>query len=98
MTVPTLILIGESDDWTPADDCRKLVNGQDDFGISRLKGEGQPMQLIVYPSAHHGFDLQSLQMPVQYFGHHLEFNKLATDQSSDVLHDFLQSVAGEPRK
>ena len=31
MTVPTLILIGESDDWTPADACRKLVNGQDDL-------------------------------------------------------------------
>jgi dienelactone hydrolase len=98
MTVPTLILIGESDDWTPADACRKLVNGQDDLGISRQKGEGQPMQLIVYPSAHHGFDLQSLQMPVQYFGHHLEFNKLAADQSSDALRDFLQSVTGEPGK
>jgi dienelactone hydrolase len=98
MTVPTLILIGESDDWTPADACRKLVNGQDDLGISRPKGEGQPMQLIVYPGAHHAFDLQNLQTPVQYFGHQLEFNKLATDQSSDALHDFLQSVAGEPGK
>jgi dienelactone hydrolase len=98
MTVPTLILIGESDDWTPADACRKLVNGQDDFGISRQKADGQPMQLIVYRGAHHAFDVQNLQIPAQYFGHHLEFNKLATDQSSDVLHDFLQSVAGEPRK
>jgi dienelactone hydrolase len=98
MTVPTLILIGERDDWTPADACRRLVNGQDDFGISRQKGEGQPMQLIVYPGAHHSFDLQNLQMPVQYFGHHLEFNKLAADQSSNALHDFLQSVTGEPGK
>jgi dienelactone hydrolase len=50
MTVSTLILIGESDDWTPAEDCRKLAAGQNDFGISRQKGEGPPIQLIVYPA------------------------------------------------
>ena len=33
MTVPALILTGESDDWTPAEACRKLVNGQDDWGF-----------------------------------------------------------------
>jgi len=38
MTVPTLILIGESDDWTPAEACRKLVDGQDDLGMTRQKG------------------------------------------------------------
>jgi len=38
MTVPTLILIGESDDWTPAEACRKLVVGQDDLGMTRQKG------------------------------------------------------------
>lgn len=38
MTVPTLILIGESDDWTPAEACRKLVEGQDDLGMTRQKG------------------------------------------------------------
>jgi dienelactone hydrolase len=94
MTVPTLILTGESDDWTPAETCRKLVNGQDDWGISRNKGEGVPIQLIVYPNAYHYFDLASLQTPITYFGHHLEFNKSVTDQSSDALRDFLQAMVG----
>ena len=31
MTVPTLILIGELDDWTPAEECRKMVEGRDDL-------------------------------------------------------------------
>lgn len=94
MTVPTLIMTGESDDWTPAEACRKLVSGQDDFGVSRQKGEGVPIQLIVYPDAYHSFDLSTLQTPIKYFGHHLEFNKLATDQSSEALREFLQAKLG----
>jgi dienelactone hydrolase len=47
MTVPTLILVGELDDWTPADECRSMVDGRDDYGISRRKGAGVPINLIV---------------------------------------------------
>jgi dienelactone hydrolase len=94
MTVPTLIMTGESDDWTPAEACRKLVNGQDDWGISRKEGEGVPIQLIVYPNAYHAFDLPSLLTPITYFGHHLEFNKSVTDQSSDALREFLRAKVG----
>jgi len=94
MMVPALILTGESDDWTPAESCRKLVNGHDDWGISRKKGEGVPIQLVVYPNAYHAFDLPSLQTSITYFGHHLEFNKLVTDQSSDALREFLRAKVG----
>jgi dienelactone hydrolase len=95
MTVPTLIMIGESDDWTTVDACRKLAAGQDDLGISRPKSEGAAIQLIVYPGAYHSYDLAFLQTPVKYFGHHLEFNKSATDQSSDALREFLRSTDGD---
>ena len=30
-----------------------MVNGRDDFGISRKKGEGIPVKLIVYPGEGH---------------------------------------------
>src|SRR3979411_2060991 len=53
MTVPTLILIGELDDWTPAGECRNMVDGRDDWGISRRKGDGAPITLVVYPGAYH---------------------------------------------
>lgn len=91
MAIPTLILIGESDDWTTADACRKLVAGEDDLGISRRKSDGPPIQIVVYPGAYHGFDVSALRTPVTYFGHHMEFNKSAADQSRDALRGFLEA-------
>jgi dienelactone hydrolase len=95
MTVPTLILTGENDGWTPADACRKLAAGEDEIGMSRLKDEGSPIQLIVYPNAYHGFDLSNLRVPVTYFGHRHEYNKEATDQATRVLQEFLRIQSGK---
>jgi dienelactone hydrolase len=92
MTVSALILTGESDDWAPAEACRKLVAGQDDLGISRQQDEGKPIQLVVYAGAYHAFDTSTLRRPVRYFGHRIEFNQAATEQSSEALHQFLQSM------
>ena len=94
MTVTTLILVGDADDWTPADECRNLVDGKDDWGISRHKGDGAPIKLLVYPGAYHAFDASSLERPIQYFGHHLEFNRSATGQSVDAVHEFLDATVG----
>jgi len=94
MTIPMLILIGESDDWTPAEACRKMVDRRDDWGISRQKGEGAVVRLVVYPGAYHGFDLPAFKTPVQYLGHHLEFSQSATDQSTDALREFLHATIG----
>jgi dienelactone hydrolase len=94
MTVPTLILIGELDDWTLAAGCRNMVDGRDDWGISRHKGEGAPMKLVVYPDAYHAFDVPGLKAPIEYFGHHLEFNQSATDRSIEAVHEFLDATIG----
>lgn len=52
---PVLILIGEKDDWTPADPCRKLA---------QVAGQaGYPVAIKVYPGAHHSFDSYA---PVRY--------------------------------
>lgn len=91
MTVPTLILIGERDDLATADACRKMAAGEDDIGISRQKGEGAPVRLIVYPDAYFAFDLPVLKSPTWYRGHHLEFNKSAADQSSEALREFFHA-------
>ncbi|HEV7601432.1 MAG TPA: dienelactone hydrolase family protein [Bradyrhizobium sp.] len=82
MTVPTLILIGERDDW----------------GISRRKGQGVAVRLIVYPDAHHAFDAPGLQMPMLLFGHRLEYNKAAADQATDALREFLADNIGQKAK
>jgi dienelactone hydrolase len=46
--VPTLILIGSSDDWTPATACQQMVAG--------AHNRSARVQIVVYPGAHHDFD------------------------------------------
>jgi dienelactone hydrolase len=45
---PLLILIGDRDDWTPAEHCQKLA--------AAAQAAGYPVELVVYPGAQHSFD------------------------------------------
>jgi dienelactone hydrolase len=47
-TAPLLILIGEKDDWTPAEPCRRMAE--------TARQHGYPVEITVYPDAHHSFD------------------------------------------
>jgi dienelactone hydrolase len=67
VAVPTLIAIGELDDWNFARDCRKLM--------TQRNGLGAPIRLVVLPDAHHSFNLQL--PPRRHYGHHLEYNEAA---------------------
>ncbi len=98
MTVPTLILIGELDDWAPAAECRNLAEGRDDWGISREKGQGIPIEITVYPGAYHDFDVPRFRTPEKFLGHHLEFNEQARDQSIDAVRKFLYATTGAREK
>jgi dienelactone hydrolase len=65
--VPLLILIGDKDDWTPADSCRKLLAaGFDKPGL---------VEAIYYPKARHSFD--STAPDRTYFGHRLGYDTVA---------------------
>jgi dienelactone hydrolase len=46
--VPTLILIGSADDWTPAPACQQMVAG--------ARGRSARAEIVVYPGAFHEFD------------------------------------------
>ena len=65
-----------------------------DWGISRQKGQGVPITLVVYPGAYHAFDAPGLKTPIQLLGHHLEFNQAATDRSIDAVQRFLDDTIG----
>jgi len=91
LTVPALIMIGALDDWTSVEGCRRLVEGGDDYGVSRRR-EGAPIKLIVYPGAYHSFDSPALKTPKQLLGHRLEYNQAAADQSAVALHEFLDAM------
>jgi dienelactone hydrolase len=60
---PLLILIGEADDWTPAEPCRKLTE--------TAEKSGYPVAIKVYPGAHHSFDNSS---PVRYSANRMNAN------------------------
>ena len=70
ISVPTLIQIGDLDDWTPAAPCQKMM--------AQRNGDGAPLRLVVYPGAYHAFNAASLRdKPRSYSGHHLEYNEAA---------------------
>jgi len=50
LIIPTIILIGELDDWSPAKDCERWME--------RRAGKGAPVKLVIYPGAYHSFDLR----------------------------------------
>ena len=54
---PLLILIGEKDDWTPAEPCRRMVETS--------RAAGYPLEINVYADAHHSFDNSN---PVRFVG------------------------------
>lgn len=45
---PLLVLIGESDDWTPAAPCKALA--------ATVAAHGDPMSIVTYPDTYHDFD------------------------------------------
>jgi dienelactone hydrolase len=47
---PLLLLIGETDDWTLAATCRKMVED--------MRSRGAPAELVLYPGAYHYFDVE----------------------------------------
>lgn len=79
--IPTLIFIGALDDWTPAADCSDKV--------ASWGSDGPPVELVVYPGAHHGFYYPHLQPGMTLFDHWVEYNGEAADNASHRLHQFL---------
>ena len=60
---PLLILVGEKDDWTPAEPCRELAE--------RSRGAGLPVEIKIYPGAHHSFDSDR---PERYVAERMNLN------------------------
>jgi dienelactone hydrolase len=63
-SAPTIILVGDKDDWTPAARCEAIKDRPN-------------LELIVVPGATHGFTMP-MEKPVDYMGHHIVFDENAT--------------------
>jgi dienelactone hydrolase len=88
MTVPTMILIGDADDWTPAEACRKMV--------ARSNGDGPRIDLVVYPGAYHGFDFPQLQPGISFLGHWLQYDERAAADAWEKVTAYLAINLGTP--
>ena len=86
MTAPTLILIGEADDWTPAEQCRQMV--------AHARPAGAPIALTIYPGAYHAFDVAQFQAGVRSLGHWLEYNAPAAKDAEEKTRAFLAAHLG----
>jgi dienelactone hydrolase len=87
LTIPTAILIGALDDWSPARDCERLME--------RRAGKGARVRLAIYPGAYHAFDAPDLAEGTRLFGHWLKYDANAASLSIRDMHDFLATELNE---
>lgn len=85
---PTLILIGELDDTTPAKDCQAMVEN--------LRPEGAPISLTVYPGAYHAFDVAQLDPGIETLGHRYEYNRSVAKDGETKVRAFLAEHLAKP--
>lgn len=84
MAIPTLILIGELDDWTPARNCRDMM--------AERSGKGSAVQLEVFKGARHAFASPGFKAGAEEYGHRVEYNAAAAEQSIGDVRAFLKQA------
>jgi len=83
LIVPTLILIGELDDWTPARDC--------ELWMKRRADRGAPVKLVVYPGAYHAFNVRAFADGREVHGHWLKYDAKAAGEAFQEMLSFLSA-------
>jgi dienelactone hydrolase len=83
LIVPTLILIGELDDWTPARDC--------ELWMKRRADRGAPVKLVVYPGAYHAFNVPAFADGREMHGHWLKYDAKAARKAVQEMQSFLSA-------
>lgn len=87
LLIPTLILIGDRDDWTLASQCEAAAR--------RQIGGPATLSLTVFPGAYHSFNFPGFIEPRQIYGHWSQFDEAASKRARSELRSFLeQELAG----
>jgi dienelactone hydrolase len=74
-SAPTLVLIGDKDDWTPAKNCQAIA-GNPNF------------EVVVYPGETHAFNTPS-EKPFDYLGHHIVYDPKAAEDAQQRADAFI---------
>lgn len=75
--VPTLVLIGDKDDWVDVAGCQAL-KGKADFDIA------------VYPGATHAFTMQ-FEKPFEWAGHQMAYDAKSTEEAAQRVEAFIDA-------
>ena len=75
--VPTIVLIGAPDDWTPAKYCQML--------------QDEKLEVSVYPKAFHDFPAPGVDR--MYLGHHITYDEEATNDAQRRALAFIESLS-----
>jgi dienelactone hydrolase len=76
-SAPTLVLIGDKDDWTPASRCQAV--------------KGKPnLEIVIFPGATHAFNMP-FDKPSDYLGHHFEHDEKATQEAQHDADAFIDA-------
>lgn len=78
VAMPLLILAGALDDWNVASRCSDFASAPENTADTRIK---------IYPGAYHGYDRPG--PPMTYFGHKIEYDVAATQDSYAQVRGFL---------
>ncbi len=84
--LPTLILLGEADEWGPLNQCQELK--------AQSQNGGASIELIAYPGVFHAFDVPELQQGLSVEGSYgktywLQYNKEAHEDAAERVKSFL---------
>ncbi len=82
-TVPTLILSGDRDNWSPAERCRKRLAGLDD--------DAPPIEFNLYKGVYHNFDAPEFAMGRRVLGHIEKYDPDAATKSIRSVYTFLRT-------
>jgi dienelactone hydrolase len=72
---PTLIVVGDKDDWTPAARCKAIMDRPN-------------LELFILPGQTHGFTMP-LDGPVDFLGHHIVYDEKAAKDAQEHADGFM---------
>jgi dienelactone hydrolase len=88
-SVPTLVLIGDKDDWTP-------LSATANHAVCDAKKNRPNFEVVIYPGATHAFNVPMGQ-PFEVHGHHLEYDERATKDAEARADAFIAAHMTEVR-
>jgi dienelactone hydrolase len=94
VSVPTLVLIGDKDDWTPFFPSQSSTTTNSK--LCEAKKSRPNFEVVIYPGATHAFTMP-MDQPVEVDGHHIAYDERATKDAEARADAFIAAHMTEVR-